>query len=65
MYYNFPKDYLIPVINDYINKDTKGFRFKEEFENLEDEYINCEENEKIEYYDDEYAKMCTEKVNEL
>ena len=45
MYYNFPKDYLIPVINNYINKDTKGFRFKEEFENLEDEYINCEENE--------------------
>ena len=65
MYYNFPKDYLIPVINDYINKDTKGFRFKEEFENLEDEYINCEENENIEYDDDEYAKMCTEKVNEL
>lgn len=65
MYYNFPKDYLIPVINDYINKDTKGFRFKEEFENLEDEYINCEENENIEYYDDEYAKMRTEKINEL
>ena len=65
MYYNFPKDYLIPVINNYINKDTKGFRFKEEFENLEDEYINCEENENIEYYDDDYAKMCTEKVNEL
>ena len=22
MYYNFPKDYLIPVINNYINKDS-------------------------------------------
>ena len=27
MYQNFPKDYLIPVINDYMNKDNKGFRF--------------------------------------
>ena len=65
MYYNFPKDYLIPIINDCINKDNKGFRFKEEFENLEDEYINYKENENIEYDDDEYAKMCTEKLDEL
>ena len=35
MYQNFPKDYLIPVINDYINKDIKGFRFIDEFEKCE------------------------------
>lgn len=60
MYQNFPKDYLIPVINDYINKDNKGFRFIDEFEKYEDKYIYCEENENIEYYDDEYAKKCIE-----
>ena len=31
MYQNFPKDYLIPVINDYIKKYNKGFRFIDEF----------------------------------
>lgn len=60
MYQNFPKDYLIPVINDYINKDNKGFRFIDESEKYEDKYIYCEENENIEYYDDEYAKKCIE-----
>ena len=48
MYQNFPKDYLIPVINDYINKDNKGFRFIDEFEKCENKYIYCEENENIE-----------------
>ena len=48
MYQNFPKDYLIPVINDYINKDNKGFRFIDEPEKYEDKYIYCEENENIE-----------------
>ena len=60
MYQNFPKDYLITVINDYISKDNKGFRFIDEPEKYEDKYIYWEENENIEYYDEEYAEKCIE-----
>ena len=60
MYQNFPKDYLIPIINDYINKDNKGFSFIDEPEKYDDKYIYCEENENIEYYDEEYAEKCIE-----
>ena len=61
MYYKFPKDYLIPVINDYINKDNLGFRCINEFEEDKIRDIYCEEKENY-YDDDEYAEKSVEAI---